>query len=130
MVGLRMAGNIRFPRRFGEHRRPPLPGPRASRSPARVLRHASTGIFRPAGECFRTTHSGVDTWSGKVRMAARFRDPATMIKRLVATSDRPFLRDVRSSLKSLEVEEDLDLLVHRPLGLVFSRWAVGRGLSP
>lgn len=53
-----------------------------------------------------------------------------MIKKFISTNNLPFIVALRDSIKSIEVEEQLDLVVHRPLGLLFSWFAIKIKLTP
>ena len=53
-----------------------------------------------------------------------------MIKEYILTSNRPFIKELRNSIKSIEIEEKLDLIFHRPLGLLFSKFAIKIKLTP
>ena len=53
-----------------------------------------------------------------------------MIKEFLSTSQAPFFRELRQSIKDIEVEERMDLLIHRPLGLLISRAAIRMALTP
>jgi phosphatidylglycerophosphate synthase len=52
-----------------------------------------------------------------------------MIKEWIRGSSRPSVVALRNSLKELEIEERLDLVFHRPLGLLVSRAAIRWGVS-
>jgi hypothetical protein len=53
-----------------------------------------------------------------------------MIKQYILKSLNPFIEELRESIKAIEIEEKLDLIFHRPLGLIFSKFAIKLGLTP
>ena len=53
-----------------------------------------------------------------------------MIKKLILTSNHPFIKELRTSIKNIEIEERFDLVFSRPLGLLFTRMAIWLKLTP
>jgi len=53
-----------------------------------------------------------------------------MIKNFIMTNNSFFIRELRKSIKSIEIEEVLDLVFHRPLGLIFTWFAIKFRLTP
>ena len=53
-----------------------------------------------------------------------------MIRSFIASSSIPFVQELKQSIKLLEIEERVDLILHRPLGLVLSKVAIRFGITP
>ena len=52
------------------------------------------------------------------------------IKRFYSTTSHPYVSEVRESLKLIDIEEDYDLVLSRPVGLFFAKIAEKFGASP
>ena len=53
-----------------------------------------------------------------------------MIKKFILNNNSYFIRELRRSIKNIEIEERMDLLLHRPVGLLLSWGAIKVGLTP
>lgn len=53
-----------------------------------------------------------------------------MIKEFILTNNSSFIKQLRQSIKIVEIEERMDLLIHRPIGLVMSWGAIKLGMTP
>lgn len=53
-----------------------------------------------------------------------------MFKEFILNNNSYFIRELRRSIKNIEIEERMDLLLHRPVGLLLSWGAIKVGLTP
>lgn len=53
-----------------------------------------------------------------------------MIREWISKSQLPFVEELRRSIKVIEIEERMDLLIHRPIGLLLCRLAIRLHLTP
>ena len=53
-----------------------------------------------------------------------------MIKEFIQSNNTYFISELRRSIKNIEIEERMDLAIHRPIGLILSWIAIKMGCAP